>query len=97
MQNELNTFIDTIKADYASWSDNKDSIERFNSSINVIDGKKFIKISASGGAHSFICKEDGPQFKRGDILKAASWATPAKNFARGNIIVGGYKVRWTGA
>jgi hypothetical protein len=41
-------------------------------------------------------KEDMPKFKKGTILKAASWAAPAKNYGRGNILDGNYDVRWTG-
>ena len=50
----------------------------------------------------FIVKEDTftpggqLQFKKGDILKAASWKAPAKNRARGNVLVGNYPIQWTG-
>ena len=37
-----------------------------------------------------------PMFKKGDILKAASWSAPAKNRARGNILEGNYPIQWTG-
>jgi len=43
--------------------------------------------------HSFVEKSTG------DILKAASWAAPARNFTRGNVyITSSYenRVRWTG-
>ena len=40
---------------------------------------------------------DDQKFKAGDLLKAASWAAPARNKARGNILKGDYSwVRWTG-
>jgi hypothetical protein len=43
-------------------------------------------------------KEDDNKFKKGDILMAASWKAPAKNFARGNIIEGNMsRIQWTGA
>ena len=36
------------------------------------------------------------KFKKGDLLKAAGWAAPARNAARGNILKGGYVINWTG-
>ncbi len=46
----------------------------------------------------FIVKTDtDKKFRKGDILKAASWAAPARNKARGNILEGDFSwVRWTG-
>jgi hypothetical protein len=45
----------------------------------------------------FIQKEDDKKFRAGDILKAASWAAPARNKARGNVLDEDFSwVRWTG-
>lgn len=54
-----------------------------------------------GSAHSFIVMNEKPgsKFKLGDILMAASWRAPAKNFSRGNIFnPDSYKMRarWAG-
>lgn len=75
----------------------------FKNGIRVDEGSKFFKVVTNGGggfggsAHSFILKQDLGKFKRGDILKAASWAAPAKNFSRGNVLEGKFSnVRWTG-
>lgn len=61
----------------------------FRDSLTFEDGNKYRKIinGANRGrsVHSFIVLEDGPKWKRGDILKAASWAAPAQNFKRGSI------------
>ena len=35
-------------------------------------------------------------FKKGDVLKAASWAAPALNQPRGNVLEGNYPMQWTG-
>jgi hypothetical protein len=51
-------------------------------------GKKYIKIvSEFGGAEGFIVNtSDDKTFRLGDMLKSASWSTPARNFARGNVL-----------
>ena len=55
---------------------------------------------SSRSVHSFIVRNDknirGHERKRGDILKAASWSSPAHNFNRGNILSDSYKVFWVG-
>lgn len=73
------------------------SIDEFKSRLKAKVGKKYIKVVREGyGVHSFIVLEDGDKFKRGDILKAASYAAPALNFPRGNVVAGLYaSVTWT--
>ena len=66
-------------------------------------GRKFLKVVntswGSRSVHSFICIKEHDGWKYGDILKAASWAQPAKNFIRGNVLnTDSYKqITWTGA
>ena len=74
----------------------------FATGIEVSYGSKYIKIvtGKNGGNRSvwgFIVNTDfDKKFKKGDLLKAAGWATPARNAARGNILKGGYVINWTG-
>ena len=67
----------------------------------IEEGRKYLKIVKQMGSQEivwgFIVKKDDKKFRAGDILKAASWAAPARNQARGNILDGDFSwVRWTG-
>jgi hypothetical protein len=57
--------------------------------VDLEFGHKYTRVvtgrTGSRSAYAFIVMADGPQFKAGDILRAASWKAPAKNKARGNI------------
>ena len=112
MEKQLEKLLDAIKADFAKsqrrWikSDKsnaqriEDSIKAHCEQLGYKAGKKYIKITErnGGSAWGFIVNSnDDPKFKRGDILKAASWSAPAKNKARGNVIEEDFSwVRWTG-
>jgi hypothetical protein len=71
--------------------------EDFDANLRIDEGTKYLKVVSKGSVHSFIVIKADAKFKVGDILKAASWAAPARNFARGNVITGSYVTRWTGA
>jgi hypothetical protein len=67
-------------------------------SISYNVGSKYIKVVTNNSVWGFVVNTDNDKkFKKGDILKAAGYAAPARNFPRGNILEGGYTVRWTGA
>ena len=74
----------------------------FATGIEMLYGSKYIKIITGkhGGNRSvwgFIVNTDeDKKFKKGDLLKAAGWAAPARNAARGNILKGEYVINWTG-
>ena len=74
----------------------------FATGIEVLYGNKYIKIVTGkhGGQRTvwgFIVNTDkDKKFKKGDLLKAAGWAAPARNAARGNILKGEYVINWTG-
>jgi hypothetical protein len=77
----------------------KEAIEKFKDNFSMEETRYYYKFISDGGVHSFIVKEDkeirGKFWKKGDILKPASWKTPALNKARGNIFEN-YIVKWTG-
>ena len=98
MENEILQYMDSIIYSYKRTCSNADMVARFFESCRLDEGSKYIKVVCNGSAHSFIVKNDGPMFNRGDILKAASWRAPALNFARGNVLTGDFKgISWTGA
>ena len=106
MQNEIDQLIQAINEDYLNWqgAGGRERTEiqarmydEFVNGIRVDEGSKYIKIVKQGSVWGFIVKTDkDKKFRKGDILKAASFAAPARNKARGNILDGGYQIRWTG-
>ena len=111
MNTEMTALIANIKEDYLNWtlrctSDgngglteiNNMMIAEFNKKLTYKTGSKYIKVFTEGGSvWGFVVNTDNDKkFKKGDILKAAGYAAPARNGARGNIIDGGYTINWTG-
>jgi len=105
MDNALNGLFDAIARDYAEWRSRGDygspsDYDEFVNKLYVEEGRKYLKIVKDDGQQivwGFIVKEDDKKFKAGDILKAASWAAPARNKPRGNILEEDFSwVRWTG-
>ncbi len=107
MNNEIETYLHAIKTSFCIRYTGKaadpevlDQMEKeFCEGLKFTDGKVYVKVMTNTSVHSFIVKQDGNKFKRGDILKAASWKAPALNFARGNVFnADSFKnVSWTGA
>ncbi len=72
---------------------NADFIDGFD----VRYGKKYIKIVCKDSVTAFVVGVDNDKkFKKGDILLPAGYNAPARNFARGNVLDGGYNIGWTG-
>lgn len=101
--------MNTIKADYYRFTSrngtkelgdvNKRMIDEFNAELGYEVGRKYVKITQRNGGSvwGFVVLADDKKFKAGDILKAAGWATPARNKARGNILEENFNwVQWTG-
>ena len=78
--------------------------ENYCNGLEVTEGSRYWKIVSTNGSGTsrsvsgFIAKAGDKKFREGDMLKAAGWAAPARNFARGNVIDGSgvANVRWTG-
>ena len=106
----ITDFLNAMKKDYYGWGNRLDDTltndpirekmyVEYCENLSYSKGSKYIKVFAKGGGvKAFIVNtENDKKFKKGDILKPAGWAAPARNFARGNILDGGYEIRWTGA
>ena len=110
MREEIEKVLEAMRKDYIRWSGHERSkikyemIESYCNGLVVTEGSRYWKIVGSNGGGSqrsvkgFIVKAGDKKFREGDMLKAAGWAAPARNFARGNVIDGSgvANVRWTG-
>ena len=102
VEDKVCVLIDNLKDNYETWAIScgigQEQVDRFNTGFDVRSGNKYIKIINNGGVWGFICLYDDHKFKRGDILKAASFNAPARNFARGNVFkLDSHNAVWTGA
>ena len=96
----LDELVINIGKDYEGWGkpaskDNDSGSEikkrmtrEFKKGIKLRNGQKYIKVICGSSVWGFIANGDGilkgiPYFK-GDVFKAASWASPAKH-VRGSI------------
>ncbi|MBT6072487.1 MAG: hypothetical protein HOH07_03465 [Euryarchaeota archaeon] len=111
MTPQVNDLVENIKTDYYRWtkqssgsspagelgSINQKMIGEFNEGIDYKVGKKYVKVMTQNSVWGFVVNvDDDKMFRKGDILKAAGYNAPARNKPRGNILDGGYQIRWTG-
>ena len=111
MNEALEGLYEAMISDYSRWQDTgnkldgaseksdiqKNMLMDYIDGIEIKEGSKYIKVISRNSVWGFIVATDkDKKFKQGDILKAAGWAAPARNAARGNILEGNYTVRWTG-
>lgn len=98
----MEAYLDHIRGDYCAWNKNETEFgarmrDEFILGARIELGSKYAKVVTRGSVHSFVVLRDGNKWKRGDILKAATYAAPATNFVRGNVLSGAYKhATWTG-
>jgi len=103
----IESMLDIAKSDYVNWTTkggakelsdiNKRMIAEFNDGFVVKKGSKYAKILNRHQCWGFVVATDtDKKFKIGDILMAAGYNAPARNAARGNVLEGGYDIRWTG-
>ena len=109
MRNEIEKVLEAMREDYKRWSNNTDDSEiktemeeDYCNGLTVTEGSRYWKITSGRQSQrsvsGFIVKAGDKKFREGDMLKAAGWAAPARNFARGNVLDGRgvNEVRWTG-
>jgi len=103
----IESMLNVAKSDYVDWTTrggakelsdvNKRMITEFNDGFVVKKGSKYAKILNRHQCWGFVVATDtDKKFKKGDILMAAGYNAPARNAARGNVLDGGYHIRWTG-
>ena len=96
--------IGAMDEDYVDWTNRSGLTEEhaeeraanFANKFEITEGRKYIKVISDRSVTAFVMKEDDKKFRKGDILKAASWNAPARNAARGNVLEGNYPINWTG-
>jgi hypothetical protein len=92
---DLKAYADVIITDYKAMYGGVMPAHNPTFEVTFEPGNKYTRVVTNNGnsrsSHSFLDAE-------GNIWKAASWKTPAKNFTRGNIITKNFaRVQWTGA
>ncbi len=88
----IENLLDVIASDYyvfsarSEYCENKEWAEErektFRSQLSVYEGRVYDKVVRTDNQRSvwgFIVKKDTKKFKKGDVLMAASWASPATN------------------
>ena len=94
------------KENYDDWTAPKDGqstssyrleqLAEWDSKTQIKMGRKYFKVLQNKSAFAFIIREDDGKFKKGDVLKPASYNRPALNQPRGNVLDGNYFIAWTG-
>tara|TARA_R110002020_G_C16112693_1_gene759688 strand:- start:363 stop:731 length:369 start_codon:yes stop_codon:yes gene_type:complete len=97
----IKNMIDAMIEDYDVFNttvlnNNTKMFDEYKNGFEIINNRKYIKVIQNHSVEAFIVKEDFKDFKKGDVLKPASWTAPALNKPRGNVLTGNYPIQWTG-
>jgi len=101
----INNMLDAAAHDYKSMDFSHRTSDEFRDGFMIKVGQKYIKIGRvsdhtsgrMGQVWGFVVNTtQDSKFKKGDLLKAAGFNAPARNAARGNVLEGGFGIRWTG-
>jgi hypothetical protein len=107
-ENQINNILDTMASDYANWCSSgpyhkKEGWEEirdgYRKTLTFKIGRKYIKLLHLGTTVNgfIVAVKNDKKFAYGDLLMAANWTTPARNFPRGNVFANDLsRVRWTG-
>jgi hypothetical protein len=76
----------------------QDWYDKYKDSCVASVGRSYIKIAHDNSVVGFIViNENDKKFEVGDLLKPASWKSPARNFKRGNVMTAlPETIQWTG-
>ena len=93
MKNELNKLLKVMNVDYRKiaakvWSEElgKELCNRYEAGLSVIESKKYYILVCEKGTLGFVVKlANDKKFKRGDMLKSATYFTPNRKYSIGNI------------
>ncbi len=111
MKLKVDAIVELMANDYAEWCHlrpqqfTKDEMkEEFIRTTVINVGKKYIKLikTLANGEPRHVCGfivnvYNDEKFQYGDMLKPSGWATPARNFSRGNVFNNvPNRVDWTG-
>ena len=99
----LQDYCNHLKADYnkVGYKTGRDGKEYYyeigRKYAHIIMSDDDLHMYKQRSSHSWIMLDEDKKFKRGDILKSATWRGPARNFERGNVLTGEFKhIRWCG-
>tara|TARA_B100001057_G_scaffold285333_1_gene285554 strand:- start:2519 stop:2869 length:351 start_codon:yes stop_codon:yes gene_type:complete len=102
IEDGIQNMIAAATHDYQGWMKPKTEVrakmnQEFAEGWVIKRGPKYTKILNKNSCWGFVVNTDNDKkFKKGDLLKAAGYNAPARNAARGNVLEGGFTIRWTG-